>query len=244
MFALAGGQQSLWLTGSCCLIGNRNRQVGSNKAIFLAHALDPRFKTLNLIRSDDNKEAIWKYLLQRMVEIGPVIDANKETSSSDNESDFREVSSRVASPRNPTSLSLSMAMLRSPSKSPGDSSVDSWREMCEDELKRYKGVKRVDFGSDQKTFLNYDPLEWWSENSRLFPTLWRLAKTYLAIPATSASAERAFSVAGTIVSAKRCNLDEQRVEDLHFVRENLWVLKENKALYHDYTMSGLANASL
>ena len=49
---------------------------------------------------------------------------------------------------------------------------------------------------------------------------------YLAIPATSASSERAFSVAGNIVTLRRCRLSHDVIEDLHFLHENLWVLKE------------------
>jgi hypothetical protein len=71
----------------------------------------------------------------------------------------------------------------------------------------------------------YNILLWWSEKLAKYPTLWRLAILYFAIPATSAGTERrAFSVAGIIATAKRCRLRADTLEDLHFLHGNLWVL--------------------
>ena len=53
-----------------------------------------------------------------------------------------------------------------------------------------------------------------------FPNIWRLARKYLALPATAASSERAFSIAGLIISAKQASLDPSTVTDLHFLLEN------------------------
>ena len=53
-----------------------------------------------------------------------------------------------------------------------------------------------------------------------FPNIWRLARKYLALPATAAPSERAFSIAGLIISAKQASLDPSTVTDLHFLREN------------------------
>ena len=46
-----------------------------------------------------------------------------------------------------------------------------------------------------------------------------LARRYLAMPATSASVERLFSVAGQVVSAKRARLDPTTVTLLVFLHE-------------------------
>jgi len=61
-----------------------------------------------------------------------------------------------------------------------------------------------------------DPPEtfWGSTLSNDYPTLQRLAKKYLSIPATSASVERLFSVAGAIVRARRNILSASTVESL------------------------------
>ena len=65
------------------------------------------------------------------------------------------------------------------------------------------------------------PLEWWKINHTRYPYLSSLAKKYLAIPATSVPAERAFSIAGHIVNQKRSCLLPENVNKLVFLAENL-----------------------
>jgi hypothetical protein len=79
----------------------------------------------------------------------------------------------------------------------------------------------------------YNILLWWSKKAEKYPTLWRLAMIYFAIPATSAGSERAFSVAGCIVAAKRCRLITDNIENLHFLHGTRWVLEEANSLYFD-----------
>ena len=66
-----------------------------------------------------------------------------------------------------------------------------------------------------------NPLEWWKKNKERFPGLATLAKRYLAITATSVPSERAFSLAGHIVNAKRSCLLPENVRMLLFLAENL-----------------------
>jgi hypothetical protein len=62
-------------------------------------------------------------------------------------------------------------------------------------------------------------LMWWKVHAVRFPYLSRLARRYLAMPATSASVERLFSVAGQVVTAKRARLDPSTVTLLVFLHE-------------------------
>jgi len=55
---------------------------------------------------------------------------------------------------------------------------------------------------------------WASPLADSYPILRRLAKKYLSIPATSASVERLFSVAGAIIRARRSSLAAATVESL------------------------------
>jgi hypothetical protein len=43
-----------------------------------------------------------------------------------------------------------------------------------------------------------DPLMWWKQHQQEFPDLTRMARQYLAVPATSASPERFFSRVGLV----------------------------------------------
>ena len=62
-----------------------------------------------------------------------------------------------------------------------------------------------------------NPLDWWRENEHLFPNIARLAKSLLAIPATSASSERVFSVAGLVCSKNRARLSAVTVANIVFM---------------------------
>ncbi|KAM3850482.1 E3 SUMO-protein ligase ZBED1-like [Diretmus argenteus] len=66
-----------------------------------------------------------------------------------------------------------------------------------------------------------DPLKWWSENEGRFPTVSKLAKSFLSIPATSTPSEQIFSAAGNICSQKRASLSPEHVEMLTFLSMNV-----------------------
>jgi len=58
------------------------------------------------------------------------------------------------------------------------------------------------------------PLVYWRKHKKLFPYLSKLAKSYLALPATTGSAERLFSIAGSIARARRACLTISNSEKL------------------------------
>ena len=66
------------------------------------------------------------------------------------------------------------------------------------EIDRYK--------SESAILYNSNPLEWWKVNEYAYPNLARLARVYLAIPASSASSERIFSRAGYVMGNRRTRL--------------------------------------
>uniref|UniRef100_A0A8C5N3T4 BED-type domain-containing protein n=1 Tax=Gouania willdenowi TaxID=441366 RepID=A0A8C5N3T4_GOUWI len=65
-----------------------------------------------------------------------------------------------------------------------------------------------------------DPLSWWRENAARYPTLAKLAKSFLSIPATSTPSERLFSAAGNIASKRRASLTPDHVNMLTFLHCN------------------------
>ena len=68
---------------------------------------------------------------------------------------------------------------------------------------------------------NADPLKWWKNHEINFPTLSRLAKRYLCVPATSSPSERVFSCSGNIVTCHRASLKPDSVDRLVFLAQNL-----------------------
>ena len=90
-------------------------------------------------------------------------------------------------------------------------------EKVEKELEKY--IKDpVDITSlREKSFC---PLKWWKNKDLYFPALANIAKKYLCIPATSTPSERVFSLAGNIVTKKRCQLLPENVDRLVFLSSN------------------------
>jgi hypothetical protein len=64
------------------------------------------------------------------------------------------------------------------------------------------------------------PFKWWASQESRFPILSKLAKKYLAIPASSASSERLFSDAGNVMTVRRTNLLPSTFEHLVFCKRN------------------------
>ncbi|GBC12879.2 zinc finger BED domain-containing protein 1-like [Rhizophagus irregularis DAOM 181602=DAOM 197198] len=71
-----------------------------------------------------------------------------------------------------------------------------------------------------KIHLDDCPLLWWKTNKARFPILSKLARKYLAIPATSTPSERLFSEAGNVVTIKRTQLLPNTLENLVFCKKN------------------------
>ena len=65
-----------------------------------------------------------------------------------------------------------------------------------------------------------NPLIWWSKHHEQFPRLAKLAKAYLAIPATSVPSEQSFSKAGYITEKRRSKLSTDHVKEILFLHYN------------------------
>lgn len=61
-----------------------------------------------------------------------------------------------------------------------------------------------------------EPLEWWRHNKKKYPVMAKLARKYLAIPASSVASERMFSFAGGVCTDKRNRLSDDAVSDIVF----------------------------
>lgn len=65
-----------------------------------------------------------------------------------------------------------------------------------------------------------DPLVWWKGNEPSYPHLAKLAKRYLAVPATSTKSERTYSAAGIVAGKRRAALTSENVDRLIFLNKN------------------------
>ena len=69
------------------------------------------------------------------------------------------------------------------------------------------------------------PLVWWQLHHSKFPSIWKLAIHILAIPATTAPAERVFSAAANVINKKRVRLKPETVDLLIFLRGDKKVVR-------------------
>jgi hypothetical protein len=240
----------------------KNRQVGVHPAYLIAHALDPRFKSLKLFESDSIREAIWNHILELMVDIKynwemeqarkeqirqterelnrnrrkappgtdtaqvpPVAEVTTVEDDSDEEMDpgMAALMSRLGDPDS--------APPPQRRQSPTKSSIRAAMKMQLEDYRRSVGLEVPANKAHE-----HDPLkEWWEEHHTAYPELWKLAEKYLAIPATSAPSERAFSSAGIVLSIRRCRLKPNLVSDSVLLRENRHIVKHhaNISLFDD-----------
>ncbi len=64
-------------------------------------------------------------------------------------------------------------------------------------------------------------LQWWREHQAQFPQLSKVAKNIRCVQASSAPSERNFSIAGNVVSKRRCALRPHSVNDILFMNSNM-----------------------
>ena len=89
-------------------------------------------------------------------------------------------------------------------------------------MKKTKNSRReveIYFAEDTLHF-DEDPLTFWKKKSEELPTLAVLAKEFLGLTATSAPAERLFSIAGNFYTAKRNLLGTDTFCNLMFIKCN------------------------
>lgn len=137
---------------------------------YLAWALDPRVKDLKLLRHDNDRDAVWRHLdyLVRNIALKPPPEASSSSSQCD---DFDVFSLLNTSPQKPIQRGRDRYLL------------------CP-EVTEYHLM--------QTAKVQVDPLAWWKLNAPQFPRLALLARTYLSIPASSATVERLFSRGGLV----------------------------------------------
>ena len=81
-----------------------------------------------------------------------------------------------------------------------------------DEVREYLAEDKISF--------NQNPFEWWAGKKTKYPVLSKMARIYLAAPATSTPSERLFSDAGNLLSAKRTRMNPELFKRIMFLKRN------------------------
>lgn len=67
---------------------------------------------------------------------------------------------------------------------------------------------------------HFDVLEWWNHHSKIYQNLFKIFKKVMCIPASSASSERAFSMANLTFSQKRTNMGTEKLDSILVLNSN------------------------
>ena len=81
-----------------------------------------------------------------------------------------------------------------------------------DEVAEYLREDKINF--------TQSPFEWWINKKSKYPILARLARIYLAVPATSTPSERLFSDAGNLLTFKRTRINPELFKRMMFLKRN------------------------
>jgi hypothetical protein len=78
----------------------------------------------------------------------------------------------------------------------------------------------VEYLSEDKIPFTQCPFNWWLNKKNKYPVLAKMARVFLAIPATSTSSERLFSDAGNLITSKRSRIDSELFKRMMFLKRN------------------------
>jgi hypothetical protein len=85
--------------------------------------------------------------------------------------------------------------------------MDKWNSFTMQQRRTHNELERY---TEQSTIgMDMGILDWWKCQSSMSPCVARIARDYLAIPATSVPCERVFSSAVDLISDKRASLSEE-----------------------------------
>lgn len=89
----------------------------------------------------------------------------------------------------------------------------------------------AEYLKEEKIKFSQNPFEWWANKKSKYPILSRLARIYLAVPATSTPSERLFSNAKNLLTAKRSRINAKLFKYIIFLKRN--ALKINNINSHN-----------
>jgi len=218
--------------GAC--IGFRKRYTTVHHYFFVAAFLDPRVKTdLSTFMTEDDYKSLQGHVLRLMVE-----EAKRQQSAPAPTAIVAPSTTSPPSVRKDSSSTKVSTVSRMFNRKPEDrTSCNTNKEnanplsitnTCENELKAFMSDSvaiPLTMDDDDSAYTN--PLEWWKMNEKTYPHIACLARSYLAIPATSAPSERIFSRAGRLLTAKRASMSSDIAQWMMIIGENSSILQKH-----------------
>jgi hypothetical protein len=198
--------------------GDRGRITGIPKLAFWASMLDPRTKnsTMKILAARD-RDSLWGDICDEIFAM-----QQQQADLQNNQETMTAARTLPAKNHKSNTRALTVASFLC-----GDSSSDEEDSETPEEASRNAIDRQIEcFKAEKFHLLNKEtneyhcPLKWWSLNSTKYPDIWNLAERILHIPATSAPAERVFSVASNIINKKRARLSPETANLLIFLKEN------------------------
>ncbi len=178
--------------------------------VILSTALDPRFKRLKFLKPDEVLHVQTKVQTLALGE-RRAMDEQQHGRNQRTSATSTTTAAAAAEPTAPVSLLDSLLDSDGEEENREGEAVDLQSQVS-NEVLTYFGEKPL--------AKEESPLHWWKANEDRYPTLARLAKSYLCIPGTSTPSERLFSAAGNIASKKRASLSQEHVDMLTFLHCN------------------------
>jgi hypothetical protein len=172
--------------------------MGIPQQALFAAALDPRFKFLPFLQETE-KEQLWHDLSTEIL-------ARTSTCPSATPSPLS-----TSPPRNEAmSDPIISAFLGDAQGCIDESPALDFSTVLQREIREFRGLR----------VLWANPLDFWKGQAHNFKNLAIMARQYLAIPATTASSERLFSIAGNVISDDRSRLHHERATALILLKAN------------------------
>ncbi|XP_039535814.1 E3 SUMO-protein ligase ZBED1-like [Pimephales promelas] len=178
----------------------KNRMMMTNSVYITAAVVDPRFKQLSFL--DDAKRDEAYIVVAQLAERLNAVTGTGEPGSEEEQH---------VSKKQKNDKEKEIAMLLCEDEDDLISRESGGRSRVTEEMKNYL---------QDRTKIDSGPLGWWKKNQDRYPSLARVAKRLLCIPATSTPSERIFSKAGFIVNKARSCLLPKNVDMLVFLAHN------------------------
>lgn len=223
--------------------GARNRQVGISPLLIKAAALDPRLKHLSGVPGTQH-QMVWDALTADGVLIAQE-EMLAEQAAQEEMADLALQNAVAAAAPAPADVAAAGNEYSEPfdlmNHVQGILAVDAEttaevvvpaQEGVTHEIRLYRQEPCLPFNTPDPARpgnqLKTDPLLWWSNNCHKYPTLAKLARRFLCIPATSAPSERVFSAAGITISNDRARLTHENAANCILLRQVWPVLEEEE----------------